>query len=117
MQPRRSVRRRYPSWSGDCAVVRRRTYHQRGTTMITHMRSATGLPARRIRNVSAGLLTIVAVTVLAQPALSQMGDTMEAPTSRADTVDRGTMQQPMMGMSEATMDIPHPFFTHMGLPD
>src|SRR5512133_468964 len=85
--------------------------------MYTHTRPQVGSMARATTSHRVGLSLILALITLSTPALAQMGDTMTAPMPGGDTMDRGTLQPSMMDMKQPAMDLPHPFFTHMGMPD
>jgi hypothetical protein len=66
------------------------------------------------------LLCLLMTSVFLQPAFCQSNDSMNAMDMGGQT--QGTIKgvapnQAKMNMSEGEMDIVHPFFTHMGMPD
>ncbi len=66
------------------------------------------------------LLCLLVITVFLQPAFCQSNDTMKEMDMGAqtqDTIKSAAPNQSKMNMAEGEMDMPHPFFTHMGLPD
>ena len=66
------------------------------------------------------LLCLVVIAMFLQPAFCQSNDTMKDMDMGAQTQDTSksaAANQEKMNMAEGEMDIVHPFFTHMGLPD
>jgi hypothetical protein len=66
------------------------------------------------------LLCLLVIAVFLQPAFCQSNDTMKEMDmggQTQDTMKSVAPNQPKMNMGEGEMDIVHPFFTHMGMPD
>ncbi|MFH1235846.1 MAG: hypothetical protein V1685_02820 [Parcubacteria group bacterium] len=65
-------------------------------------------------------LCLSVITVYLQPAFCQSNDTMkemDMGAQKQETIKNVASDQAKMNMGEGEMDIVHPFFTHMGLPD
>jgi hypothetical protein len=66
------------------------------------------------------LLCLLVIAVFLQPAFCQSNDTMKKMDMGGltqDTIKSVAPSQAKMNMGEEEMDIVHPFFTHMGMPD
>jgi hypothetical protein len=66
------------------------------------------------------VLCLLVIAVFAQPAFCQSNDTMKKMNmggQAQDTIKSVAPNQAQMNMGEGEMDIVHPFFTHMGMPD
>lgn len=66
------------------------------------------------------LLCLLAIAVFVQPAFCQSNDTMKQMDMgrQAQEITNGVAPHPeKMNMGGGDMDIVHPFFTHMGMPD
>jgi len=66
------------------------------------------------------LLCLLVITVYLQPAFCQSNDTMkemDMGAQKQETIKSVAPDKAKMNMSEGEMNIVHPFFTHMGLPD
>jgi hypothetical protein len=65
-------------------------------------------------------LCLLMIMVFLQPAFCQSNDTMKGMDmggQTQNTVKSAAPNRAKMNMAEGEMDMPHPFFTHMGLPD
>ena len=69
---------------------------------------------------SFSLLCLLVIAVFLQPAFCQSNDTMKEMDmggQTQDTIKSVEPNQAKMNMDEGEMDIVHPFFTHMGMPE
>jgi len=69
---------------------------------------------------SFSLLCLLVIAVFLQPAFCQSNDTMKEMDMGGQTQDTMKSTEPnqaKMNMDEGEMDIVHPFFTHMGMPE
>jgi hypothetical protein len=74
----------------------------------------------RSRTSLCALWCLLAIAVFFKPAFCQSNDTMKGMDMGAQTQDTQKSVAPdqaKMDMGEGEMDIVHPFFTHMGMPD